>query len=456
MGETVITPKEMTADDHAGRLAKAIENKTARIAIVGMGYVGLPLACVFAEHGFQTIGFDIDDSKISQLLTGSSYIKHIGDDRIGKLVSGGRLDATGDFNRLTDVDVIIVCVPTPLNRNREPEMAYVVSTAKSISKSLKRGQLVILESSTYPGCTAEVFKPELEKCGLKADADFFLAYSPEREDPGNPTYSTERIPKIVGGSCENSARLAQSLYQSIVVEAILVPNMETAEAVKLTENIFRAVNIALVNELKVIYDKMDVDIWDVVKAASTKPFGYMPFYPGPGLGGHCIPIDPFYLTWKAREYGINTRFIELSGEINRSMPQHVMGKLAGALSDKCEKSIRGSKVLLIGVAYKKNVDDMRESPSLEIWSLLNQAGADVDYHDPYVPIIPQTREHADLAGAKSVELLPENVSKFDAVLICTDHDNIDYGKLLSNSGCVIDTRNVMSGIPGAADRVVKA
>jgi UDP-N-acetyl-D-glucosamine dehydrogenase len=421
-----------------------------------MGYVGLPLALTASEAGFSVVGFDLDDAKVSHLNAGDSYLAHIATARVTAARTSGRLRATADFEELRDADIILVCVPTPLTPQREPDMSYVENTAEQVARELSPDQLVILESTTYPGTTAELVRPILERGGLISGQDFFLAYSPEREDPGNPDFSTKRIPKVVGGDGEAALALAIAFYEQIVPSVIPVSSTGPAEAVKLTENIFRAVNIALVNELKVIYDAMGIDVWEVIEAAKTKPFGYMPFYPGPGLGGHCIPIDPFYLTWKAREYNVPTRFIELAGEVNTAMPNYVMNKLVVSLNDHASKGLNGSRILIIGVAYKKNVDDIRGSASFEIIRLLRDRGAEVSYHDPYVPVLPKTRDHPSLAGTKSEtwdEALFENL---DAALILTDHDGIDYRALVERCPLVIDTRNATARLRPPPAHVIKA
>jgi UDP-N-acetyl-D-glucosamine dehydrogenase len=432
---------------HAGR---------ARIGIIGLGYVGLPLACVFAEKGFAVTGFDIDAAKTEKLAAGRSYIRHIPGRRIAPLVEAGRLTASSDFAGLKGMDAIIICVPTPLSRQREPDLSYVAQTAQSIGRHLKRGQLVVLESSTYPGTTVEVVKPELEARGLKSGRDFFLAYSPEREDPGNEQFGTAAIPKVVGGDGLVARDLAVALYDRVVVKTVPVADASTAEAVKLTENIFRSVNIALVNELKVIFDAMGIDVWQVIEAAKTKPFGFMPFYPGPGLGGHCIPIDPFYLTWKAREFGIATRFIELAGEINTAMPRHVVARLTEALNARAGKALKNARILIVGLAYKKNIDDMRESPALILIDLLEAQGAKVDYHDPIISAIKPSREHPHLAGRRSVALSAANLRRADVVLIVTDHDAIDYKALGRGARLIVDTRDRMARAGWRGRNVVKA
>ena len=431
-------------------LRRAILARTAKVGIIGLGYVGLPLACLFAEKGFPTIGFDIDSPKVTALNAGRSYIKHIPGKRIAAIGKAGKFEATDAFDRLTQMDVIIICVPTPLTRYREPDLQFIVKTGEAIAPRLRKGQLVVLESSTYPGTTREELKPILEATGLKSGVDFWLAYSPEREDPGNANFGTNDIPKVVGGDGKLALDLAQALYDHVVVKTVPVSSPETAEIVKLTENIFRAVNIALVNELKVICAAMGIDVWEVIEAAKTKPFGFMPFYPGPGLGGHCIPIDPFYLTWKAREFGINTRFIELAGEINTSMPHYVVARLAEELSQRQAKALKGARILMLGLAYKKNVDDMRESPALILIEMLEKAGAKVFYHDPLIPAVKPSREHGNLTGRKSVPLTAKSLSGADAVLIVTDHDGIDYSMVAKHGRLVLDTRNAMTraGITG--------
>jgi UDP-N-acetyl-D-glucosamine dehydrogenase len=440
------------APDLGGRIAA----KTAKIGIIGLGYVGLPLACLFAEKGFGVTGFDIDPKKIDVLNAGRSYIKHIPAKRIRPLVKAGKLAASDDFAGLRRMDAIIICVPTPLTRFREPDLRFIVATGESIARFLRKGQIVVLETSTDPGTTTEVLKPILERGGLKSGRDFHLAYSPEREDPGNEKFGTAAIPKVIGGDGAKALKLAQQLYGGVVVKVVAVSSPETAEAIKLTENIFRAVNIAMVNELKVIFDAMGIDVWEVIEAAKTKPFGFMPFYPGPGLGGHCIPIDPFYLTWKAREFGINTRFIELAGEINTLMPRYVVSRLAAALSSRSGRALRKAKILMIGLAYKKNVDDMRESPSLTLIGMLEQAGARVDYHDPFIPRIKPSREHGHLTDRRSVPLNAKRVAAADAVLIVTDHDGVDYRLIARHARLVVDTRNAMAKNGARGRQVVKA
>ncbi|MEW5797658.1 MAG: nucleotide sugar dehydrogenase [Bacteroidota bacterium] len=423
------------------QLVDKIENKQCIVGVIGLGYVGLPLSLCFIEKGFSSIGFDIDREKIKFLKSGTSYIKHISSERISNAVSTTLFDVTADFSRLKECDAILIAVPTPLNKNREPEMEFIVKTCEAIYPHLQRGQVVVLESTTYPGTTVEVVVPILERSGLKVDKDFYCAFSPEREDPNNGQYTTETIPKVVGATSKEGLEVASLLYSQIVVRTVPVSSTQVAEATKLMENIFRAVNIALVNELKVTFMKMGIDIWEVIEAAKTKPFGYMPFYPGPGLGGHCIPIDPFYLTWKAREFGVATKFIELAGEINTAMPDFVVQRVMDALNES-GKALKGSRVLILGLAYKPNVDDMRESPSFVLMEKLEKKGAIVEYNDPHIPVIPPTREHAQYTGKKSTPIS----NNFDVLLISTNHKeyfSYDYSSL---SIPVVDTRNVVSAV----------
>jgi UDP-N-acetyl-D-glucosamine dehydrogenase len=440
----------------AEALRQKFASRAARIGVIGLGYVGLPLVSAIAQSGFRVTGFDVDPAKIAMLNSGRSYIHHIPDTLVGELVAGGRFEAVSDYAKLAEVDAILICVPTPLTRYREPDLSYVVGTTESIARYLRRGQLVVLESTTYPGTTREVMRPILERGGLKSGADFYLAFSPEREDPGNAEYNARKIPKVVGGDGPDALLLAKTLYDQFVAGTVPVSSPETAEAVKLTENIFRAVNIALVNELKLIYEPMGIDVWEVIEAAKTKPFGFMPFYPGPGLGGHCIPIDPFYLTWKAREHEVSTRFIELAGEINTAMPRYVVERLALALSERHAKSVRGAKILILGVAYKRNVDDTRESPSFKVMELLEKRGAEISFHDPLVPEIPRLREHPEFGGRKSVALDRASLQRFDAALIATDHDAVDYRLVVESCPLVVDTRNACGRNGIAANNIVKA
>ncbi len=434
-------------------LLQKIESKNAKIGIVGLGYVGLPLLMEFVEQGFTTVGFDIDDKKVDLLNKGQSYIKHIADVRIATVVKSKLFGATSDFSRIQEVDCILICVPTPLTRYREPDLSYIKNTSETLAKYLRKGQLIVLESSTFPGTTEEVMKPILEKSGLKGDVDFWVAFSPEREDPNNPKFNTRTIPKVVGANTEEARTLVSTLYNQVIVKTVPVSSSQAAEATKLLENIFRSVNIALVNEMKIILDRMGIDVWEVIEAAKTKPFGFMPFYPGPGLGGHCIPIDPFYLTWKAREYEMNTRFIELAGEINTSMPFWVIRKLMDALNDR-GKSLKGSKILVLGAAYKKDIDDPRESPSFKLMEILIDKGAEVDYNDPFISELPSMRMY-DVRG-KSVELTEENLAKYDCVLVSTDHSVYEFDFIVKHSQLVIDTRNATVNVKDTGNKVVKA
>ena len=424
-------------------LLKRIASSEAVVGVIGLGYVGLPLLLEFAGKGLAVLGLDTDEKKVEELTAGRSYIRHIAAEAIRTSFAGnGRAAATTDFSRIAECDAVLICVPTPLTPNREPDLSYVIATAETIAPFLRPGQLVVLESTTYPGTTEEVLTPVLEaKSGLKAGPDFFVAYSPEREDPNNDEYSTATIPKVVGGIDEASLAVAEALYGRVVAKTVPVANCGTAEATKLMENIFRSVNIALVNELKVIFEAMGIDVWEVIRAASTKPFGYMPFYPGPGLGGHCIPIDPFYLTWKARECGISTRFIELAGEINVAMPDYVINRAMLALNDR-GKALRGTRVLLVGLAYKKNVDDDRESPTYALWKRLLEHGATVSYHDPCCPVVRPSRDHSDLAGTTSVTLEEITAEAFDLAIISTAHDEVDHDELAARLPLVVDTRGV--------------
>ncbi len=433
-------------------MLERFKSNSGHVGVVGLGYVGLPLSIAFVEAGYRVTGLDIDAEKVALLNRDETYIRHIGADAIAKMNATGRFSATTDFAQSGEVDAIVICVPTPLKNGREPDLGPVLSTGEEIAKYLQKGQLVVLESSTYPGTTDTDLANVLQASGLKANEDFYLAYSPEREDPGNADFGTSRIPKLVGADTPDALALSVALYEDVISEVIPVSSARAAEAAKLTENTFRAVNIAMVNELKVIFDKMDIDVWDVIDAAATKPFGYMPFYPGPGLGGHCIPIDPFYLTWKARQHGIETRFIELAGEINTDMPKYVVSRLSEALSIKAI-DLADAHILMLGMAYKKNVDDMRESPALVLLELLEAAGAKVDFHDPHVAIVPMTREHSDLAGRKSVDISLAETA--DAVLIVTDHDAVDYQYIADKAALVVDTRNAMKNTSGSAP-IVKA
>ena len=423
------------------------------VGIVGLGYVGLPLAREFCEGGATVLGFDVNPRTVSMINRGRSPIKHIMNATMAEMIKSGRFRATEDMRQLSKPDAILICVPTPLTKNREPDLQYVESTCATIAKYLRKGQLVVLESTTYPGTTREVMLPMLEKSGLKVEKDFFLAYSPEREDPGNKSFQTATIPKVVGGYGKESLRRALDVYRYAIETLVPVETCEIAEAAKILENTYRCINIALVNELKMLFDRMGIDVWEVVRAASTKPFGFSAFYPGPGLGGHCIPIDPFYLTWKARQYGLPTRFIELAGEINTSMPEYVVQRTADALNDR-RKSLKGSRVLVLGLAYKPDIDDVRESPSLELIELLKAKGAKVDYNDPYFPQTHKQREY-DLK-MKSKPLTPRMLRSYDAVLIATNHSDYDYKEIVKNAQLVIDTRNATAGVRGGRSKIVKA
>ena len=434
-------------------LLEAIKTRTARVGIVGMGYVGLPLMRTFCNAGFWCLGFDIDTEKVKQLNAGKSYIKHIPSSLIKRVLGEGRFRADSDPKSLAGCDAILICVPTPLTKMRDPDMRYVERTAWMIADHLRRGQLIVLESTTYPGTTRELVQPILESTGLKADRDFFLAYSPEREDPGRKDYTTETITKVVGGIGAKSLRVARALYSAAISSVETVTSCEAAEACKILENVYRSVNIALINELKILFDRMGIDVWEVVRAAATKPFGFQAFYPGPGLGGHCIPIDPFYLTWKARQFDMNTRFIELAGEINTAMPQYVIARLTEALNGK-KKSVNGSKILVLGLAYKKDIDDLRESPSIELIERLRDLGAKVDYNDPHIPKTPKQRDH-DL-GLRSKRLTATMLKSYDCVLIATDHSAYDYDWIVANARLVVDTRNATADVKKGRKKIVKA
>ncbi|HEY2330009.1 MAG TPA: nucleotide sugar dehydrogenase [Verrucomicrobiae bacterium] len=426
------------------------------IAIIGLGYVGLPLCLQFARSGVRVLGLDIDAKKVSALNSGRSYIKHIPAGEIAKLVRAGKFSASTDFAEIKNVTAVLICVPTPLKKNRAPDLSFVLNTGKSIAQHLQRGQLVVLESTTYPGTTENELREVLERgSGLKAGKDFHLAFSPEREDPANPQSKIADIPKVIGGYTPACLEAAKKVYSRAIRTLVPVANCRTAEAAKLLENVFRGVNIALVNELKGVYAAMDIDVWEVIAAAKTKPFGFMPFYPGPGLGGHCIPIDPFYLAWKAKQVGQETRFVELAGEINRAMPEKVVARVGKALASQ-NKKLRGAKILVLGLAYKANVDDDRESPSYRLLDLLAARGARVAYFDPHVPVIKPTREHPHWAGTKSVKWTRKNISSFDAVLVATAHDAVDFQQLADWARLIVDTRNVMAGIKTADGKVWKA
>jgi UDP-N-acetyl-D-glucosamine dehydrogenase len=466
-------------DAHKGMVAKnellasfqtRIEAKSAQVGVIGLGYVGLPLALLFADNGFAVCGFDVDPHKVTELERGKSYIKHIPETLIATHIRSKRLRATADFSRLREMDAILICVPTPLDAHREPDLSFVRDTAESITPHLQRGQLVVLESTTYPGTTEEVMLPILEKSGLRCpvnsyatdghqvtldadpETDFLAAFSPEREDPGNKQFKTHQVPKVIGGVNSSSAQAAQLLYSQAFEKTLVVSSTRAAEMAKILENTYRCVNIALVNELKLLCMRMGIDIWEVIEAAKTKPFGFTPFYPGPGLGGHCIPIDPFYLTWKAREYEFPTRFIELAGEINSSMPEHVVASMAAALNLR-KQCLHGSRVLVLGIAYKKDIDDARESPSLRIMELLQERGAQVEYNDPYFPHLPKMRKND--FGLRSVELTPETLANYDAVVIATDHSSYDYPAIVRHARLVVDTRNATRAVRGHDEKIVR-
>jgi UDP-N-acetyl-D-glucosamine dehydrogenase len=434
-------------------LLQKIQNRQARVGIIGLGYVGLPLAQAFARGGFPVLGFDVDSNKVARLEHGESYIGHISAETIRAMTARG-FEVTTRFERLREADAVVICVPTPLNEAREPDLSFVVNSTRSIAAALRPGQLVILESTTYPGTTRHVCQPILEEKGLRAGRDFFLAFSPEREDPGNPSFSAPTIPKVVGGLDAQSQELAATLYGQVVVQVVRVSSPEVAEACKILENTYRAVNIALVNELKMLYDRMGIDVWEVIDAARTKPFGFHAFYPGPGLGGHCIPIDPFYLTWVARKFGLSTRFIELAGEINTSMPHFVVTKLMDALNN-LGKALKGSHIALLGMAYKKDVDDPRESPGFELMELLLHKGALVTYNDPHIPRLPPMRKYPNLRMT-SQQLTPDYLHGQDCVLIVTDHSAYDWNWIVEHSRLVVDTRNATKKVDKHRDRIIKA
>ena len=435
------------------KLKTKIAQKEFLLGIIGLGYVGLPLSLTFLRKNIKVLGFDLDTKKIDMLHAGVSYIKHIPSDKVADFVQQGRFSATADFSRLNEPDVLLICVPTPLTQSREPDMQYIENTAHSIAKVLRPGQMIILESTTYPGTTVELLLPILENSGLAAGEGFALAFSPEREDPGNPRYSTADIPKVVGGISDESTTLAADFYKTGLQSVVEVSSTQTAEMSKLLENIFRSVNIALVNELKILCHRMGIDVWEVIRASSTKPFGYMPFYPGPGLGGHCIPIDPFYLTSKAREYDFPTKFIELAGEVNTAMPYYVVQRIMDALNRR-KKSINGSRILLLGMAYKKDVDDPRESPSFKLLELLQEKGAELHYNDPHIPVLPPMRKYS--FNLKSTDLTAETLAAMDCILLATDHSAYDYRFILDHADLIVDTRNAFNGLRGAEHKVVQA
>lgn len=436
------------------RLKNAIQEKTAKVGVMGLGYVGLPLIRAFIEAGFETLGFDVDKRKIDQLMAGQSYIAHLDSKWIRKQIESERFTPTSDMSRLAEADAILICVPTPLSASRDPDLTYIESTAQAIAATMRPGQLVVLESTTYPGTTKDVVLPILETSGLRVGKDYFLAYSPEREDPGNPNFTASSIPKVVGGMDPVSLRLAEKLYSAAVVKTVAVSSCEVAEACKILENTYRCVNIALVNELKVLFDRIGIDVWEVIDAAKTKPFGFQAFYPGPGLGGHCIPIDPFYLSWLARKHGQTTRFIEVAGEINTHMPEYVVSRLIEALNER-EKPVKGSRICILGMAYKKDVDDCRESPSLELLELLQARGAVLSYNDPHVAALHRMR-HYDFSQMRSEPLTAESLSKQDCVLIATDHSSYDYDFIVRHSSLIVDTRNATKNVSAGREKIWKA
>ena len=438
----------------ADALRKKIADRDVLVGVMGLGYVGLPLVREFCTSGVRMIGFDVDERKVRMLKAGQTYIEHLPGAFFKGLIQKRLFTPTGDMNRLSEPDVILICVPTPLDKMREPDMSYIVSTTRDIAQRLRPGQLIVLESTTYPGTTREVCQPMLDATRLKLDRDYFLAFSPEREDPGRTDITTKQIPKVVGGATPTSGKLAAAVYGLALDTVVPVPTCEVAEACKIVENVYRCVNIALVNELKMLFDRMGIDVWDVIEAARTKPFGFHPFYPGPGLGGHCIPIDQFYLSWKARQYNMTTRFIELAGEINTHMPEYVVAKVMEALNER-GKALKGSKVLVLGLAYKKDVDDVRESPSVTLIELLQARGAIVDYHDPHIPSAKPMREH-NLTHMKSVPLTPATLKKYDCVLVSTDHTRVDYDLVCQHAALVVDTRNATARKRRPAGKIVKA
>ncbi|MBN1818930.1 MAG: nucleotide sugar dehydrogenase [Sedimentisphaerales bacterium] len=435
------------------KLEKKIADRKVIVGILGLGYVGLPLAREFATAGIQVVGFDIDAEKVEKINSGRSILKHVPHEEVKTIVNSGKLVATTDMAQIRKVDAVLICVPTPLTANREPDMQYVIGSCETIAKYLQKGQLISLESTTYPGTTRELMKPILEASGLKAGKDFYLAYSPEREDPGNKQFTTRTIPKVVGGLTPTCRRTAVSLYELAIDTMVPVSTLEAAESAKIMENVYRCINIAMVNELKMVFDRMGVDVWEVIKAASTKPFGFSPFYPGPGLGGHCIPIDPFYLTWKARQFGMPTRFIELAGEINTDMPHYVVHKVMDALNDR-EKSLKGCKALVLGLAYKSDIDDIRESPSIELIELLTARGAKVDYNDPYIPRTHKQREHNLRMSSKA--LSEKSLAGYDVVVISTSHSCYDYDWIVEHAQLVVDSRNATAGVKKNRHKIVKA
>lgn len=440
--------------DPIDRLLWAIRTREAKVGVIGLGYVGLPLVRLFASRGFAVTGFDIDEGKVRKLQKGESYIRSVPSEMVAALRRAKRLDATSEFKRLSGMDAVIICVPTPLTADGRPDLSFIRATARQIGENLRPGQLIVLESTTYPGTTREVLRPEIERRKLRLGKDVFLAFSPEREDPGNKHFTNEDIPKIVGAADPVSLSAAAALYSAAVVKVVEVSSLETAEAAKLLENIYRCVNIALVNELKMCFDRMGIDVWEVIDAAATKPFGFQAFYPGPGLGGHCIPIDPFYLSWKAREFQFNTRFIDLAGELNTQMPYYVVGKLEAVLRER-GKSLEGARIMLLGLAYKRDIDDPRESPAWRLMEILIEKGAKVVYNDPYIPTLPPTRHYRHLK-VRPAALTEENVSGSDAVVIATDHSSYDYGWIVRHAQLVVDTRNSCAKVAEGREKICRA
>ena len=436
-------------------LRDKIQNGSAVIGVCGMGYVGLPLAGAFWSAGFRAIGFDVDPRKVEQLNAGENYLHHLGERLVSEMTATGRFEATADMSRMKECDALLICVPTPLGKHLEPDLSYVENTTEAVAQSLRKGQLVVLESTTYPRTTRDVMLPVLERTGLKCGSDFFLAFSPEREDPGRKDHNTQTIPKLVGGIDPASGEVATMLYRKAIRQVIPVSTAEVAEAAKILENVYRAVNIALVNEMKVILTAMGIDVWEVIEAAKTKPFGFQAFYPGPGLGGHCIPIDPYYLTWKAREVGMPTRFIELAGEVNHLMPEYVVRRTGLALNDR-GKAVKGSRILVLGLAYKPDVDDVRESPSFELITRLRELGARIDYNDPHVPETHPMRHYPELPTMRSVELTPANLASYDCVLVATHHKAYDWQLVADHAKLVVDTRNALANVTGTREHIVKA
>lgn len=445
-----------TLSDHARAFLRKTASRTLHVGVLGLGYVGLPLAQALISRGFTVTGYDVNESRVEAVGSGRSPFRHISDDSMQALVESGRFEATTDFDRLGEPDAILICVPTPLGRNKEPDLTYVAESCKAIARRLRAGQLIVLESTTWPGTSDEIMIPALETSGLRAGVDFAVAYSPEREDPGNAHFETSTIPKIVGANVPAESEMAVALYDAIVPDVVVVKDLRTAEAVKVTENIFRWINIGLVNELKLVFEPMNINVWEVIEGAATKPFGFMPFYPGPGVGGHCIPIDPYYLSWKAREFGVSARFVELAGEINESMPRYVVSRLAEGLNDRLQKPLAGSRILVAGLAYKSDIDDLRESPAVPLIEMLRKRGAIVDYNDPNIPVVQDSREHPDLNGMTSCDWTAEALARYDAAVIVTKHSGVDYELLCRSVPIVVDTRNATKGLVEFSGRIIMA